>query len=100
MSRMILADTKIAPKALEVIRRFYPEVVKEVSAAVANDPIVVVGMAHNPFVSASAKPWFKRGLASPISSMAITSQSGNTVSRSNSGVAGRPFHRCLCKVAS
>ena len=63
MSRMILADTKITPKALEVIQRFYPEVVKEVSAAVANDPIVVVGMAHNPFVKRVRKALVQAGLS-------------------------------------
>jgi glutaredoxin-related protein len=45
-----LPSEKIAPSAADVLARFHPDVVKEVAGAVAKDPIVVVGMAQNPFV--------------------------------------------------
>jgi glutaredoxin-related protein len=45
-----LPQDKIAPTAAEVLSRFHRGIVEEVAAAVAKDPVVVVGMAQNPFV--------------------------------------------------
>src|SRR5271165_6137957 len=45
-----LPADKIAPSAAEVVARFHRDIVEQVAAAVAKDPVVVVGMAQNPFV--------------------------------------------------
>ncbi len=50
MDILSLSPDKIAPSAADVVGRFHRPVVEEVAAAVARDPIVVVGMAQNPFV--------------------------------------------------
>ena len=46
---MIAAD-KVSPEADAVVAGFHRGIVDEVSAAVARDPVVVVGMAQNPVV--------------------------------------------------
>lgn len=50
MSRPLLAPENIAPEALSQIQNYHSQVVSEVEAAVKNNKVVVVGMAHNPFV--------------------------------------------------
>jgi len=50
MNRLELPADRISPAALEVISGFHHGVVEEVAAAVARHPVVVVGMAQNPFV--------------------------------------------------
>ncbi len=45
-----LAEEKLSPEAQAVTQKLYPETVDEVSQAVAQNPVVVVGMAQNPFV--------------------------------------------------
>lgn len=50
MSRPILTPTALSAEALQSINSFHPEVIKEVSEAVAKFPVVVVGMAQNIFV--------------------------------------------------
>jgi glutaredoxin-related protein len=42
-------------RALAAISRFYPEIIREVASAIARDPVVVVGMAQNPFVRKARK---------------------------------------------
>jgi len=46
---MIAAD-KVSPEADAVVAGFHRGIVDEVAAAVARDPVVVVGMAQNPVV--------------------------------------------------
>lgn len=55
MSRPVLAPNAIAPEILESMSSFHPEVVKAVSDTVAKAPVVVVGMAGNPFVKKARK---------------------------------------------
>lgn len=50
MSRKVLPDTKVHPKALEFISNNHIDVVEEVINAVEKNKIVVVGMAQNPVV--------------------------------------------------
>jgi glutaredoxin len=50
MDRLTLATDKLSPAARDIIAALHRPVVEEVAAAVARDPVVVVGMAQNPFV--------------------------------------------------
>jgi monothiol glutaredoxin len=48
--RPLLAEDKRAPAVAEAMASFHRDVVDQVRAAVERDPVVVVGMAQNPFV--------------------------------------------------
>ncbi|WP_434420273.1 glutaredoxin [Nannocystis pusilla] len=50
MSRPLLPESSLAPHVREQIQSFHRNVVDAVTAAIARDPVVVVGMAQNPFV--------------------------------------------------
>ena len=62
-TRAVLADAKIDPIALAAIASFHAEVVNEVDAAVRKSPVVVVGMAQNPFVKKARKALESAGIA-------------------------------------
>lgn len=49
MPRQILDETRIHPAIRETIARHHAGIVAEVQAAIAVHPVVVVGMAQNPF---------------------------------------------------
>ncbi|HEY8380316.1 MAG TPA: glutaredoxin domain-containing protein [Nannocystis sp.] len=49
-SRPLLPESALAPHVREQIQNFHRNVVEAVQAAIARDPVVVVGMAQNPFV--------------------------------------------------
>lgn len=49
MSRSILDETRIHPAIRATIANNHADIVAEVQAAVASSPVVVVGMAQNPF---------------------------------------------------
>lgn len=49
-SRPLLPEDKRAPAVAEATANFHKNVVDQVRAAVERDPVVVVGMAQNPFV--------------------------------------------------
>lgn len=40
----------VSPDAIQAMTSFHPEVIRELSEAIAKYPVVVVGMAQNPFV--------------------------------------------------
>jgi glutaredoxin-related protein len=48
--RPILPEDKRTPAAAEAMNGFHRDVVEQVRAAVEKEPVVVVGMAQNPFV--------------------------------------------------
>ncbi len=50
MDLLKLPQDKLSPAARDVVASFHRGIVEEVAAAVARDPLVVVGMAQNPFV--------------------------------------------------
>jgi monothiol glutaredoxin len=60
--RPVLAASHVHGLALAAIAGFHADTVREVQAAVARDPIVVVGMAQNPFVKRARKALDKAGL--------------------------------------
>lgn len=50
MEPLKLSPDKIAPAARAIVASFHRSTLEEVASAVARDPVVVVGMAQNPFV--------------------------------------------------
>jgi monothiol glutaredoxin len=55
MSRSILDETHIHPAIRETIAGSNTDIVREVQSAIAANPVVVVGMAHNPFPRKACK---------------------------------------------
>ena len=49
MSRSILGEAQLHPAIREAIARRNADIVREVQSAIAANPVVVVGMAQNPF---------------------------------------------------
>ena len=49
-NRPLLPESSLAPHVREQIQSYHRNVVDAVVAAIARDPVVVVGMAQNPFV--------------------------------------------------
>lgn len=62
MTRVVLSNEQLSPEAAKAISSFHADVVKEVSTAVAGDKVVVVGMAHNPFVRKARKALNEAGI--------------------------------------
>ena len=50
MTRPLLPTQALAPEAVQALAAFHPDVIREVSQAVSQNKVVVVGMAQNPFV--------------------------------------------------
>jgi glutaredoxin-related protein len=50
MDLLKLPEAKLSPAAHEKVASFHRGVVEEVATATTRDPVVVVGMAQNPFV--------------------------------------------------
>jgi monothiol glutaredoxin len=63
MARQILPESQIHLAVRETIANYRSEFVKEVQAAVAANPIVVVGMKQNPFPKRARKALDTAGLA-------------------------------------
>jgi glutaredoxin-related protein len=63
MPRTILPESQIHPAVREKIANYRSDIVKEVQAAVAANPIVVVGMRMNPFPGKARKALDAAGLA-------------------------------------
>jgi glutaredoxin-related protein len=62
-TRPLHSVDQIAPQALRKISEFHPDVVREVSDAVARRDVVVVGMAQNPHVKNVRKALDDAGIA-------------------------------------
>ena len=61
-TRSVLDPNRIAPAATEKLQTFHADVVAEVVAAVEKHPVVVVGMAQNPFVKKARKALTEAGI--------------------------------------
>ncbi|HVH45199.1 MAG TPA: glutaredoxin domain-containing protein, partial [Labilithrix sp.] len=61
-TRTILDPSRIAPAALETINSRHAETVREVEAAIAQNAVVVVGMAQNPFVRKARRALEEAGI--------------------------------------
>lgn len=55
MDRLVLPADKVAPSARDTTAALHRAIVDEVASTVARDPVVVVGMAQNPFVKKARK---------------------------------------------
>jgi len=62
VSRSILDEAHIHPAIRDVIANNHADIVREVQAAVADNDIVVVGMAQNPFPKQARKILGRQGL--------------------------------------
>jgi monothiol glutaredoxin len=60
--RPLLSEDKRTPAVAEAAARFHRDVVDQVRAAVERDPVVVVGMAQNPFVKRAREALTKAGV--------------------------------------
>lgn len=50
MTRALFSSNQVSPAAADAMAGFFPDTIREVEAAIAEHPVVVVGMAQNPFV--------------------------------------------------
>lgn len=55
MDRLTLSPDKVSPAVRDTVASFHRGILEEIAAAVARDPVVVVGMAQNPFVKRARK---------------------------------------------
>lgn len=55
MSRYFLDEAHIHPAILDTISNNHTDIVREVQAAIAANPVVVIGMAQNPFPKKARK---------------------------------------------
>jgi monothiol glutaredoxin len=62
MTRPLLPESQLLPHASEAIGKFHPNVVEAIQAAVGRFPVVVVGMAQNPFVKRARKALEQAGV--------------------------------------
>jgi glutaredoxin-related protein len=60
--RRLLDRTRVAPQAQQEMRQFHAGIVEEVERAVAESPVVVVGMAQNPHVKRARKALTEAGV--------------------------------------
>lgn len=63
MPRAILDPSRLHPAIRGQIEQLHADIVREVQAAVGAHPVVVVGMAHNPFVRRARKALDSAGVA-------------------------------------
>ena len=63
MTRPLLADTGYSDHTAAVAGAFHRSVVDEVTGAIERDPVVVVGMAQNPFVRKARRALEEAGIA-------------------------------------
>ena len=63
MSRSILDESHIHAAIREKVARFHVDLVREVQAAIAENDVVVVGMAQNPFPKQACKALDAAGIA-------------------------------------
>lgn len=61
-NRPLLPQSSLSPHVAEAIAGFHRNVVDAVVAAIARDPVVVVGMAQNPFVKKARAALEKAGI--------------------------------------
>jgi glutaredoxin-related protein len=60
--RPLLSADKVSPEVHSLVSSFHRNIVDEVAATVARDPVVVVGMAQNPVVKAARKLLDQEGI--------------------------------------
>jgi glutaredoxin-related protein len=63
MERIVLSNDRVSKPVEEQVASFHRDIVEAVDAAVKRDPVVVVGMAQNPFVKKARKLLEAEGIA-------------------------------------
>jgi monothiol glutaredoxin len=63
MPRLILSERQLHPAIRERIARLHADVLDEVVAAMAQSPVLVVGMTGNPFVGRARRALARAGVA-------------------------------------
>lgn len=63
MTRPLLPESQLLPHVSEKIGAFHPNVVEAIKAATSRFPVVVVGMAQNPFVKRVRKALDQAGVS-------------------------------------
>ena len=63
MARPVLDEARIHPAVRETVQRHFADTLREVQQAVAQHPVVVVGMAQNPFCRKARKALDEAGIA-------------------------------------
>lgn len=63
MPRALFDDTKVHPAIRDKIAAFHPEMVAEATRAIAEHPVVVIGMKQNPFPKRAKKALAAHGTA-------------------------------------
>ncbi len=63
MTRPVLDPSRLHPAILELVAHHQSDILAEVQAAVAEHPVLVVGMAGNPFCSKARKLLTQAGVA-------------------------------------
>jgi len=77
----ILDEARIHPAIRDRIAGLHRDIVEEVQAAIATDPVVVVGMRQNPFRARRASCCARPACRSATSSTAATSAAGGGATR-------------------
>ncbi|MGB1016561.1 MAG: glutaredoxin domain-containing protein [Nannocystaceae bacterium] len=62
-SRPLLSADARTPEAATAATKFHGDIVTEVAETIANEPVVIVGMAVNPFVKKARKALEEAGIA-------------------------------------
>ena len=62
MSRTLLASDRLSPEVDRAMNQFHADVVRNVQQAIEKNPVVVVGMAQNPFVRKARKALSDAGI--------------------------------------
>ncbi|ATB27395.1 glutaredoxin domain-containing protein [Melittangium boletus] len=60
--RSLHAPDKRTPAVAEAMARFHPDIVEQVRTTVEREPVVVVGMAQNPFVKKARQALTEAGI--------------------------------------
>ena len=63
MPRQILDDTRLHPAIRQQVENLHADIVHNVQAAATSNPVLVVGMAGNPFVGRARAALTKAGIA-------------------------------------
>lgn len=63
MPRQILDDSRLHPAIAQQVANLHADIVHNVQAAAASNPVLVVGMAGNPFVGRARKALTDAGVA-------------------------------------
>ena len=63
MPRSVLEESRIHPAVRDTVANSHADIVREVAAAVAAHPVVVVGMAQNPWPKAAKRVLDQQGVA-------------------------------------